>query len=120
MNNMESLYKGFKEYFNADRERIDYFLDVLKNIKEERWKYQYFCIEKGDETKETSLLTYDNIKITSIVDKFYDYISYGISTFYTIEIKIDNIVIYKIERTDVLSELGDEIIAMFERAEERA
>lgn len=119
MNNMESLHNEFERYFNDNQEKINYFLDVLKNVKEDRWEYQYFCIEKGDETKETSLLTYDNIKITNIVDKFYDYISYGISTFYTIEIKIDNIVIYKIERTDVLSELGDEIIAMFERAEER-
>ncbi len=120
MDNMESLYNEFEQYFKDNQEKINYFLDVLKNTKEDRWKYQYFCIEKDDETKETSILTYDNIKITSIVDKFYDYISYGTSTYYTIEIKIDNVVIYKIERADVLSELGDEIIAMLERAEKRA
>lgn len=120
MDNIESLYQGFKEYFDADRERIEHFLDVLKTVKEDKWKYQYFCIKKDDETKETRMIIYDNIKITSIVDKFYDYISYGTSTYYTIEIKIDNVVIYKIERADVLSELGDEIIAMLERAEKRA
>lgn len=120
MTNMESLYNEFEQYFKDNQEKINYFLDVLKNVKEDRWEYQYFCIKKDDETKETSILTYDNIKITSIVDKFYDYISYGTSTYYTIEIKIDNVVIYKIERADVLSELGDEIIAMLERAEKRA
>lgn len=112
---MESLYNEFKKYFNNNQKKTNYFLDVLKNVKEYMWKYEYFCIEKGDETKETTILTYDNIKITSIVDKFYDYISYGISTYYTIEIKIDDVVIYKIERTDVLNELGDEIIEMLER-----
>lgn len=120
MNNMESLYESFKYYFEAKKEKINYFLEVMKNVKEDRWEYQYFCIKKDDEIKETSILTYDNIKITSIVDKFYDYISYGTSTFYTIEIKIDNVVIYKIERADVLSELSEEIIAMLERADERA
>lgn len=119
MTNMESLYNEFERYFNDNQEKINYFLDVLKNVKEDRWEYQHFCIKKDDETKETSILTYDNIKITSIVDKFYDYISYGTSTYYTIEIKIDNVVIYKIERADVLSELGDEIIAMLERAQKR-
>lgn len=120
MNNMESLCNEFEKYFNDNQEKINYFLDVLKNVKEDRWEYQYFYIKKDDETKETSILTYDNINITSIVDKFYDYISYGTSTYYTIEIKIDNVVIYNIEHTDVLSELGDEIIAMLERAEKRA
>lgn len=120
MDNMESLYNEFEQYFKDNQEKINYFLEVLKNVKEDRWEYQYFCIKKDDEIKETSILTYDNIKITSIVDKFYDYISYGTSTFYTIEIKIDNVVIYKIERADVLSELGEEIIAMLERADERA
>lgn len=117
---MESLYNEFEQYFNDNQEKTNYFLDVLKNVKEDRWEYEYFCIKKDDETKETRIITYDNIKITSIVDKFYDYISYGTSTYYTIEIKIDNVVIYKIESADVLSELGDEIIAMLERVEKRA
>lgn len=120
MTNMKSLYNEFEQYFNDNQEKTNYFLDVLKNVKEDRWEYEYFCIKKDDETKETRIITYDNIKIISIVDKFYDYISYGTSTYYTIEIKIDNVVIYKIERADVLSELGDEITAMLERAEKRA
>lgn len=116
---MKNLYNEFEKYFNNKQKKINHFLDVLKNTKEDKWKYQYFCTKKCDKTKETRILIYGNIKITSIIDKFYDYISYGISTYYTIEIKIDDVIIYMIDHTDVLSELDDKIIEVLERADER-
>lgn len=67
MDNMESLYNEFEIYFNDNQEKINYFLDVLKNIKEDKWEYE--CDkEKFDgiysySIHETEVLKYDNIEI---------------------------------------------------------
>lgn len=116
MSNIDTLYQRCVEYFKDNQERINYFLNVLKSISEDKWHYHYSLIkEDSNESEEKHTLIYDNIRINNTVHKVYDYLSYGISTYHTIDIRVDNVIIYKIEYEDVLDELGDEIIEMFER-----
>lgn len=115
MDNMESLYQGFKKYFNAGREEINYFLDVLKNIKEDKWEYKYEKLTvTGTLFYIIKTLKYDNIKINynyffnSNNDVCYDN---------EITIKVDNNTIY--ETQDETDELYIKIFALVERAEKR-
>ena len=67
MDNMESLYNEFEQYFKDNQEKINYFLDVLKNTKEDRWEYKcnkekFDCIYSYS-IHETEVLKYDNIEI---------------------------------------------------------
>ena len=105
MNNMESLHNEFKRYFNDNQEKINYFLDVLKNVKEDRWEYLETVIDKY----YVKQLKYDNIVI-----KYYSESVIG----EILKVHIDSKMIYV---TNLLLEKIDiEIIAMIERAEKRA
>ena len=67
MINMESLHNEFEKYFNDNQEKINYFLDVLKNVKEDKWEYKcnkekFDCIYSYS-IHETEVLKYDNMII---------------------------------------------------------
>lgn len=95
MNNTESLYQGFKKYFNVDREEINYFLEVLKTIKEDKWEYDYSCLNFKFDKKETKTLKYDNIKIIYIIKTYYDYIDYHTDFDEEVEVLVNNTKIFK-------------------------
>lgn len=116
MNNMESLYNEFEKYFNSGREEINYFLDVLKIIKEDRWEYEYEKLTVTDTfIYIIKTLKYDNIQINY---KYFfnsnDDVCYG----YEITVKVNNKTIY--ETQDKTDELFIEILDFIERAEKRA
>lgn len=116
MGNMKSLYKGFKYYFDYDREKINYFLEVLKNVKEDKWEYEC-CESKLTYPKcKTKTLIYDNIKIDYVSDLFWRDNQEEAETIITVY--VDNVKIFKTE--DPSSELSLEIIDFIERAEKRA
>lgn len=115
MNNMESLYQGFKYYFNYDREKIKHFLEVLKNVKEEEWEYKYDEIKLTYPKCKTKTLIYDNIKIDYVSDLFWRDNQEEAEIIITVY--VDNTKIFKTE--DISSELSIEILAMIERAEKR-
>lgn len=124
MSNMESLYNELEKHFNDNQEKINYFLDVLKNVKEDRWEYE--CKEErfswGCYTKKN--LFYDNINIINIADETY-YLAGDVEVNESIIISVDNKVIYKEEMPydkdiDDYSEIFIEILDFIERAEKRA
>lgn len=116
MDNMESLYQGFKYYFDYDREQINYFLEVLETVKEDKWEYE--CVEsKLSYPKfKTKSLIYDNIKIDYVSDLFWRDNQEEAETIITVY--VDNVKIFKTE--DPSSELSIEILDFIERAEKRA
>lgn len=120
MDNMESLYQGFEKYFNDNQEKINYFLEVLKNVKEDRWEYE--CNrEKLDDIysysiHETEVLKYDNIKII-YKSNHYDNLEDADADFVII-IFVDNTKIFEINNED--DELFIETVEFIERAEKRA
>lgn len=59
MNNMESLYNEFEQYFKDNQEKINYFLDVMKNVKEDMWEYK----EKYRDDYYQKTIIYDTISI---------------------------------------------------------
>lgn len=118
MDNMESLYQGFKEYFDADREKIDYFLDVLKNVKEDKWEYEYSCLNFSFDKIETKTLKYDNIRIQHTIKTYYDSIDYRTDFEDTIKVLVANIKIF--ETDDETSKLSIKIIDFIKQAEKRA
>lgn len=116
MSNMESLYKEFKEYFDAGREGINYFLDVLKAVKEDRWDYEYEKLTlPGSVFYIIKTLKYDNIKIN--YNCFYNSDNDECSG-NEITVKVDNVKIF--ETDDETNELAIEIIDFIERVEKRA
>lgn len=121
MNNMESLHNEFEKYFKDNQEKINYFLDVLKNVKEDRWEYSdNFSNITEEELKFISKiksLKYDNIDIRYEFDDDYcvDVWGDGIGE-NIIRIYVDGMVIFE---TDDESELSIEILALIERAEKR-
>lgn len=116
MTNMESLYQGFKYYFDYDRRYIEHFLDVLKNVKEDRWEYGYNeYISTYPKFKNKSLI-YDNIKIDYVSDLFWRDNQEEAETIITVY--VDNVKIFK--TNDETSELSIEILDFIERAEKRA
>lgn len=119
MTNMESLYKEFKEYFDAGREKIDYFLDVLKNVKEDKWDYEYSTDKSELRLEYQKILIYDNIKIKYVSNGyFYCYSENGDMVDPMILIWADNKCIF--ETDDETTELAIEIIDFIERVEKRA
>lgn len=123
MNNMESLYNEFEQYFKDNQEKINYFLDVLKNVKEDRWEYE--CKEEkfdwGRYTKKT--LFYDNIKIINKANETY-YLDGDVDVDESIIISVDNKVIYKEEMPydkdiDDYSEIFIEILDFIKRAKKK-
>ena len=119
MNNMESLHNEFEKYFNYNQEKINYFLDVIKNVKEDRWEYEtntekygvlYYSIHK------TEVLKYNNIKIVCI-NEHYDNLE-DADTNFIIIVYVGNRKIF--ETDDETSELAIEILDFIERAEKRA
>ena len=119
MNNMESLHNEFEKYFNYNQEKINYFLDVIKNVKEDRWEYEtntekygvlYYSIHK------TEVLKYNNIKIVCI-NEHYDNLE-DADTDFIVTVRVDNVKIF--ETQDETSELAIEILDFIERAEKRA
>ena len=116
---MESLHNEFEQYFKDNQEKINYFLDVLKNVKEDKWEYEantekygvlYYSIHK------TEVLKYDNIKIVCI-NEHYDNLE-DADTDFIITVWVDNVKIF--ETQDETSELAIEIIDFIERVEKRA
>lgn len=105
MDSMESLHNEFERYFNDNQEKINYFLDVLKNVKEDKWEYSEiirdkYCVKQ---------LKYDNIVIKycskSVIGEI-------------LKVHINSKMIYV---TNLLLEKIDiEVLAMIERAEKRA
>lgn len=119
MSNMESLYKCFKYYFDYDKKKIKYFLNMLKNVKEDKWEYErniekygvlYYSIHK------TEVLKYNNIKIVCI-NEYYDNLE-DADTNFIIIVYVGNRKIF--ETDDETSELAIEIIDFIERVEKRA
>ena len=121
MNNMESLYESFKYYFEAKKEKINYFLDVLKNVKEDKWEYECNsrCELDGLSVEhylhETQKIIYDNIVIIHYVKRFLIDREVEVEK---ILVLVDNIAIFQIQ--DETSELSIEILDFIERAEKRA
>lgn len=120
MDNMESLYQGFKYYFDYDREKIKHFLEVLKTVKEDKWEYKcnkekFDCIYSYS-IHETEVLKYDNIEII-YKSNHYDNLEDADADFIII-IFVDNTKIFETNNED--DELFIEILAMIERAEKRA
>ena len=118
MINMESLHNEFEQYFKDNQEKINYFLDVLKNVKEDRWEYEantersygmFYFIRK------TEVLKYDNIKIVCI-NEHYDNLE-DADTDFIVTVRVDNVKIF--ETQDETSELSIEILDFIERAEKR-
>lgn len=118
MDNMESLHNEFEKYFNNNQEPINYFLEVLKNVKEDKWEYECNCLNLNFDKKETKTLKYDNIKIKHIIKTYYDYIDYYTGFDEEVEVLVGNTKIFNTDNeTD---ELFIEILAFIERAEKRA
>ena len=118
MNNMESLHNEFEKYFNYNQEKINYFLDVIKNVKEDRWEYEtntekygvlYYPIHK------TEVLKYNNIEIVCISEHYGNL--EDADTDFIITVRVDNVKIF--ETQDGTSELAIEIIDFIERVEKR-
>lgn len=116
MDNMESLYESFKYYFDYDRRYIKHFLDVLENVKEDRWEYGYNEYISTYPKFKTKSLTYDNIKIDYVSDLFWRDNQEEAETIITVY--VDNVKIFK--TNDETSELSIEILDFIERAEKRA
>lgn len=113
MSNMESLYKSFKYYFDYDKKKIKHFLDVLKNVKEEKWEYE--CNKKiFFNAIIYKSLKYDNIEINYKYFITNDNVSYNNQ----ITVIVNNKIICVID--DETSELAIEIIDFIERVEKRA
>lgn len=115
MDNMESLYQEFKKYFDKDRGEIDYFLEVLKTIKEDRWEYS-FIFKKYEDIFICNLfikkIRYDNIRI------IYSYLQDENRRFNSeIQIMVDDKYIYS--NTFENDTLFIELKAFIERAEQR-
>lgn len=120
MDNMESLYNELEQYFKDNQEKINYFLDVLKNVKEDRWEYKcnkekFNCIYSYS-IHETEVLKYDNIEII-YKSNHYDNLEDADADF-TIIIFVDNTKIFETNNED--DELFIEILDFIERAEKRA
>lgn len=120
MDNMESLYQGFEKYFNDNQEKINYFLDVLKNVKEDRWQHSFNSDCSIDELVmehfiyKTETINYDNINIVhntkiALLGGFVDYEA--------IVVEVDDNIIFQCE--DINNELFIEILDFIERAKKR-
>lgn len=116
---MESLYQGFEKYFNDNQEKINYFLDVLKNVKEDRWEYEYSSDMDGSTLEEEKTLIYDKIMIKYVSNGyFYAYSDNGDMIYPMILIWSNNVCIFQSD--DETDELFIEILDFIERAEKRA
>ena len=118
MSNMKSLYKSFKYYFNYDKKKIKYFLDMLKTVNEDEWEYEinterYGCLYYS--IYKTEILKYNNIKIVC-KNNHYDNLE-DADTDFIIIIYVGNRKIF--ETDDETSELAIEIIDFIERVEKR-
>ena len=118
MDNMESLYQVFEKYFNDNQEKINYFLDVLKTVKEDKWEYEYSCLNFSFDKIETKTLKYDNIRIQHTIKTYYDSIDYRTDFEDTIKVLVANIKIF--ETDDETSKLSIKIIDFIKQAEKRA
>ena len=119
MNNMESLHNEFEKYFNDNQEKINYFLDVLKNVKEDRWEYEYSSDIDGSTLEEEKTLIYDKIMIKYVSNGyFYAYSDNGDMIYPMILIWSNNVCIFQSD--DETDELFIEILTFIERAEKRA
>ena len=115
MTNMESLYKEFKEYFDAGRERIDYFLEVMKNTREDKWEFQYD--ETKDKDHKIKSVIYDNIRICN----HWMFIFNGCCKAYEeeyVQVQVSGVPIF--HENDMSDELAIEILDFIERVEKRA
>lgn len=101
---MESLHKGFKDYFKNNQEKINYFLDVLKNTREDSWEYE----ETYREDYYQKTIKYDTISIVFNNDKQAGKRIYIVSN--------NNIIYFDI----VIDDLPIELVALIERVEKRA
>lgn len=115
MTKMESLYQEFKKYFDYDRMDIDYFLDMLKTVKEDKWQYEYQENELTYPKYKIKKLIYGNIKIDYIYDLFWKDSQEEAEIIITA--KVNNIIIFKTE--DKTIRLTIKIIDFIERVEKR-
>lgn len=97
MNNIGSPYQEFREYFDSNRKHIDYFLEVLKTVKEDKWEYEYRCLNFSFDKIETKILKYATIRIVYTIKTYYDSIDGGAAFEEEIEVLVDNKKIFEID-----------------------